>query len=56
MLAAIIISSTSILTANIGPIVNVFGWKASALGILGYFFGFILGVWLVLGIFRSGRL
>jgi ubiquinone biosynthesis protein len=56
MLAAIIMSSTMILTANIGPPINLFGWKASALGILGYFFGFILGVWLVLGIFRSGRL
>ena len=56
MLAAIIISSTSILTAELGPKISVFGWEASGLGLLGYIFGFFLGVWLVIGIFRSGRI
>jgi len=56
MLAAIIISSTSLLTAGIGPQIDIFGGQASALGLLGYLFGFVLGVWLVIGIFRSGRI
>jgi len=56
MLAAIIISSTSILVAQVGPTITLFGWQASALGVLGYLFGFLMGVWLVIGIFRSGRL
>ncbi len=56
MLAAIIISSTSILTAELGPKMTVFGWEASGLGLLGYLFGFLLGIWLVIGIFRSGRI
>jgi len=56
LLAAILLSSTSLLTAGVGPAVNLLGWKASALGLLGYFLGFILGVWLALGIFRSGRI
>ncbi|MFW6456852.1 MAG: ABC1 kinase family protein [Planctomycetota bacterium] len=56
MLAAIIISSTSILTSELGPKMSVFGWEASGLGLLGYLFGFFLGIWLVIGIFRSGRI
>ncbi|KXB07556.1 hypothetical protein AKJ51_01015 [candidate division MSBL1 archaeon SCGC-AAA382A20] len=56
MLAAIIISSTSILTAELGPKIRLFGWEASGLGLLGYLFGFFLGIWLVIGIFRSGRI
>lgn len=56
ILAAIIISSTSMLVAGIGPRVTVFGWQASGLGLLGYLFGFILGGLLVIGIFRSGRI
>ena len=56
ILAAIIISSTSVLAARIGPSINLLGWEASVLGLLGYLFGFILGVFLVIGILRSGRL
>jgi ubiquinone biosynthesis protein len=56
MLAAIIISSTSIMTAEIGPKVTLLGWDASLLGLVGYMFGFVLGAWLVIGIFRSGRI
>ncbi len=56
ILAAILISSTTILTAELGPSVVIFGWEASALGLMGYLFGFILGIWLVLGIFRSGTI
>jgi len=56
MLAAIVISSTHMLTSEVGPAVTVFGWDASILGLLGYLFGFVLGVWLVIGIFRSGRI
>ena len=58
ILAAIIISSSFILTREIGPRIAVplIDWEASALGLLGYLFGFILGLWLVLGIFRSGRI
>ncbi|MFP4176634.1 MAG: ABC1 kinase family protein [Planctomycetota bacterium] len=56
MLAAIIISSTSILTEELGPKISLFGWEASGIGLMGYLFGFILGAWLVIGIFRSGRI
>ncbi len=56
MLAAILISSTTILTAELGPVIPVFGWEASALGLMGYAFGFVLGIWLVIGIFRSGTI
>ena len=56
LLAAIIISSTSILTAEMGPKLTLLGWEASLLGLVGYMFGFILGAWLVIGIFRSGRI
>ena len=56
ILAAIIISSTSMLASGIGPTIQLFGWNASALGLLGYLFGSVLGVLLVIGIFRSGRI
>jgi len=56
MLAAILLSSTSLLTAGVGPEINLLGWRASALGLLGYLFGFLLGLWLAIGIFRSGRI
>jgi ubiquinone biosynthesis protein len=56
MLAAIIISSTSIMTSGIGPKIRLLGWETSGLGLLGYLFGFVLGGWLVIGIFRSGRI
>ena len=57
ILAAIIISSSLILAQDIGPKVAVplIHWEVSALGLLGYLLGFVLGLWLVFGIFRSGR-
>ncbi len=56
MLAAILISSTTILSAQIGPTLEILEWEASVIGLMGYAFGFILGIWLVIGIFRSGTI
>ena len=56
ILAAIIMASASLLTAKAGPTVNLLGWQASVLGFSGLMFGLILGAWLIIGIFRSGRL
>ena len=56
ILAAIIMASSSLLTAKAGPTVNLFGWQASILGFVGLMFGMVLGAWLIFGIFRSGRL
>ena len=55
ILAAIIMASSSLLTSKIG-VVSVFGWQVSLLGLIGLLFGFLLGVWLILGILRSRRL
>ena len=55
ILAAIIMASSSLLTSQIG-VVSVFGWRVSLLGLIGLLFGFLLGVWLILGILRSRRL
>jgi len=55
ILAAIIIASSTLLGAEIGA-VDVLGWRVSLLGLAGLLFGFVLGVWLVVGIMRSGRL
>ncbi|HHT9153598.1 MAG TPA: ABC1 kinase family protein [Candidatus Hypogeohydataceae bacterium YC40] len=52
ILAATVISSSLVLMARIGPL-----WKDTpVLGILGYLFATIMGIWLAIGIFRSGRL
>lgn len=56
ILAAIIISSTRMMEAGVGPVVTLFDAEASILGIMGYTLGFVLGVLLIIGIFRSGRL
>jgi ubiquinone biosynthesis protein len=56
ILAAIIMSSTTMMAEEVGPLIYAFGTRASLLGLLGYTFGFLLGVLLVVGIFRSGRL
>ena len=55
ILAAIIMASSSLLTSQIG-LVTVFHWRVSLLGLIGLLFGFMLGVWLILGILRSRRL
>jgi len=56
ILAAIIIASSTLMGAEIGPTISVLGEEMSVLGLLGFMFGSVLGVWLVIGIFRSGRL
>jgi len=55
ILAAIIIASSMLLEADIGA-VTVFGSRLSLLGIAGLLFGFVLAVWLIVGILRSRRL
>lgn len=55
ILAAVIMASSSLLSAEIGA-VTIFGWHVSVLGLAGLAFGMVLGVWLILGIVRSGRL
>lgn len=52
ILAAIIMSSTSMIANKVGPLIG----DTSMLGLLGYGLGFVLGVVLIAGIFRSGRL
>jgi ubiquinone biosynthesis protein len=55
ILAAIIIASSTLLSAGIGAI-SLFGWRVSLLGLIGLAFGLVLGVWLIVGILRSRRL
>ncbi len=55
ILAAIIMASASLLTSKIG-LVHVFKWDVSLLGLIGIVFGFILGIWLIVGILRSRKL
>lgn len=52
IIAALIVGSSFILTLRTGPM--VFGYPL--LGILGYSFAGVLGIWLVIAILRSGRL
>jgi ubiquinone biosynthesis protein len=54
ILAAIIVASSTLLGQEIGA-VSILGWKVSVLGLLGLLFGFVIGVWLVVGILRSRR-
>jgi ubiquinone biosynthesis protein len=54
ILAAIIIASASLLTEDIGS-VHVLGVRVSILGLVGLVFGFVLGIWLIVGILRSRR-
>lgn len=56
ILASIIIGSSQILSSKIGPLIGRGTWQMSALGIFGYLLALALGLWLVIGIFRSGRL
>lgn len=55
ILAAVIIASSSLLSAQIGA-VSILGWEVSVLGLVGLAFGMVLGAWLIIGILRSGRL
>ncbi|MDZ7385575.1 MAG: AarF/UbiB family protein [candidate division KSB1 bacterium] len=52
IIAALIVASSMIITAGLGP--RLFG--LSVLGVAGYLFAGLLGVWLVVAILRSGRL
>jgi len=52
IIAALIVGSSLILRLNIGPF--LFGYPL--LGILGYLFAGLLGIWLVVAILRSGRI
>ncbi len=53
ILSATVISSSIVTMAKVGPLV----WdNIPILGILGYLFASIMGIWLAIGIFRSGRL
>ncbi|HHT9117897.1 MAG TPA: ABC1 kinase family protein, partial [Candidatus Hypogeohydataceae bacterium YC38] len=53
ILAATVIASSLVMMARIGPMVME---NISLLGILGYLFATVMGIWLIIGIFRSGRL
>jgi len=52
IIAALIIGSSLIIQLEVGP--RVFGYPV--LGILGFLFAGILGIWLVIAILRSGKL
>ncbi|MEK7821500.1 MAG: AarF/UbiB family protein [Planctomycetota bacterium] len=52
ILAATVISSSLVMMAKVGPT-----WQdMPIIGILGYLFSTMMGIWLAIGIFRSGRL
>lgn len=53
ILAATVIASSLVMMARIGPIVM---GDVPLFGILGYMFSSIMGIWLAIGIMRSGRL
>jgi len=52
IVAALIIGSSLLLTANRGPIWN----HLSILGLLGFLVAGVLGLWLIIAILRSGRI
>jgi ubiquinone biosynthesis protein len=52
IISALIVGSSLIMQTNKGP--HLFGFPA--LAFLGYIFAGFMGIWLVIGIFRSGRL
>ncbi|MEK7369615.1 MAG: AarF/UbiB family protein [Planctomycetota bacterium] len=53
ILAATVIASSLVMMAKIGPMVMD---NIPLFGILGYFFSTVMGIWLAIGILRSGRL
>ncbi len=53
ILAATVIASSLVMMAKIGPTILD---DISVLGIVGYLFATVMGLWLAFGIFRSGRL
>jgi len=52
IIAALILASSLVIRSNLGPF--LFGYPL--LGIIGYLFAGVLGIWLVLAILRSGKL
>ncbi|MCC6382069.1 MAG: ubiquinone biosynthesis protein UbiB [Dehalococcoidia bacterium] len=52
VIAALIVGSSFIFQSSAGP--HIFGYPALGLG--GYLFAAVLGIWLAIGILRSGRL
>jgi ubiquinone biosynthesis protein len=52
IVAALVIGSSLLLTANRGPIWN----HLSILGLLGFLIAGLLGLWLIVAILRSGRI
>lgn len=53
ILAATVIASSLVMMARVGPTVMD---NVPLFGILGYLFSTVMGIWLVIGIMRSGRL
>lgn len=54
ILASLVVSSSMLLASKVPPL--IFGGSVSLLGVLGYLFAAVLGLWIVWGILRSGRL
>ena len=54
ILASLVVGSSMLLAAKVPPL--LFDGSVSLLGVLGYLFAGILGLWIVWGILRSGRL
>jgi ubiquinone biosynthesis protein len=52
IIAALLLSSSIIVQAKIGPFVKDY----PVLGLLGYFIAAVMGIWLLVGIIKSGRL
>jgi ubiquinone biosynthesis protein len=52
IISSTIIASSIIVKTGIGPTVR----GVSILGISGFLFAFVLGIWLIYGILKSGRL
>jgi ubiquinone biosynthesis protein len=54
ILASVVVASSLIMNAKLAPIIP--NTDISVIGLAGYFFAAVLGVWLVVGILRSGRI
>lgn len=51
IIASLVIGSSMVIQSDVGPRI----WGYPALGVLGYLAAFFMGVWLLVGILRSGR-
>jgi len=52
IIASLLLSSSILIQAKIGPVINGY----PVLGLLGFFTAAVMGIWLLIGIIRSGRL